>query len=97
MGLKTLIGFGPKIKNSVDRNPDGLLLHENLIYSLIPLHLGMRQYWRDFDSLEAWTRSTPHRDWWRRLPMHSKPIRRQYLGRLWPRAAGGSRPSRSDR
>src|SRR5262249_23089441 len=50
---------------SVDQKPDGLLLHENLIYSLIPLHLGMRQYWRDFDALEAWTRSTPHREWWR--------------------------------
>jgi hypothetical protein len=28
-------------------------------------HLGMRQYWRDFDALEAWARSTPHREWWR--------------------------------
>jgi Domain of unknown function (DUF4188) len=25
----------------------------------------MRQYWRDYDSLERWTRSAPHRDWWR--------------------------------
>lgn len=25
----------------------------------------MRQYWRDVDSLEAWTRSEPHRRWWR--------------------------------
>jgi hypothetical protein len=24
----------------------------------------MRQYWRDLDSLEAWTRSEPHRTWW---------------------------------
>jgi hypothetical protein len=24
----------------------------------------MRQVWRDFDSLEAWTRSQPHRKWW---------------------------------
>ncbi len=24
----------------------------------------MRQYWRDFDSLERWTRSEPHRNWW---------------------------------
>ena len=23
------------------------------------------RYWRDFDSLEQWARSTPHRDWWR--------------------------------
>ena len=25
----------------------------------------MRQYWRDFESLERWTRSEPHRDWWK--------------------------------
>src|ERR1700730_11167974 len=66
-GLKTLIGFGPRIKNSVDQRPDGLLLHENLIFSLFPLHLGMRQYWRDFDALEAWSRSTPHRNWWQKF------------------------------
>ena len=28
-GVKTLFGFGPQIKNSVDQKPDGLLLHEN--------------------------------------------------------------------
>jgi hypothetical protein len=33
--------------------------------SLMPLHIGMRQYWRGFDALEAWSRSTPHRQWWR--------------------------------
>jgi hypothetical protein len=64
-GLKTLFGLGPQIKNSVAQKPDGLLLHENFILSLIPLHLGMRQYWRDFDTLEAWSRSAPHRAWWR--------------------------------
>lgn len=63
-GLRTLFGLGPQIKNSVKQKPDGLLLHEDFIWSLIPLHLGMRQYWRDFDSLEAWSRSTPHREWW---------------------------------
>jgi hypothetical protein len=41
-GVKTLIGFGPKISNAVASKPDGLLLHENLLYSL--RHLGMRQY-----------------------------------------------------
>jgi Domain of unknown function (DUF4188) len=63
-GLKTLVGLGPRIKNSVQQKPDGLLLHENLIFSLFPLHIGMRQYWRDFDTLEAWSRSEPHRTWW---------------------------------
>lgn len=64
-GVKTLLGFGPKIRAAVNAKPDGLLLHENLVYSLFPPHLGMRQYWRDFDSLEAWTRELPHREWWR--------------------------------
>jgi hypothetical protein len=63
-GLKTLLGMGPKIKDSVDQKPDGLLLHENFIMSLFPLRLGMRQYWRDFEALEAWSRSPPHREWW---------------------------------
>jgi hypothetical protein len=63
-GVKTLIRFGPRIQHAVEHKPDGLLLHENLIFSLFPLHLGMRQYWRDFESLEAWARSLPHQDWW---------------------------------
>ena len=46
-GVKTLLGFGPKIEDSVAARPDGLLLHENIFYSLFPLHFGMRQYWRD--------------------------------------------------
>ena len=65
VGLKTLIGFGPKIERSHKAMPDGLLLHENFVFSLLPPHLGMRQYWRDFASLEAWTRSDPHREWWK--------------------------------
>jgi hypothetical protein len=64
-GLKTLLGFGPKISKSVAERPDGLLLHENFLLSLFPPHAGMRQYWRDFESLEAWARSQPHREWWR--------------------------------
>ncbi|MBV9744409.1 MAG: DUF4188 domain-containing protein [Acidobacteriia bacterium] len=61
-GIKTVLGFGPKINSAVAAKPDGLLLHENLFFSL--RHVGMRQYWRDFDSLEAWSRSEPHRIWW---------------------------------
>jgi len=66
-GLRTLLGFGPRIRNAVDAKPDGLLLHENLVMSLAPPHLGMRQYWRDFESLEAWAHSEPHRAWWRQF------------------------------
>jgi hypothetical protein len=64
-GLKTLLGFGPKISASAAARPDGLLRHENVIYSLFPMHIGMRQYWRDMDSLMTWTRSDPHRQWWK--------------------------------
>jgi hypothetical protein len=64
-GLKTLLGFGPKIADSVATHPDGLLSHENFVFSLFPAHVGMRQYWRDMDSLLAWTRSDPHRQWWK--------------------------------
>ena len=63
-GLKTLFGFGPKISASVEAQPDGLLLHETIIYSMFPPNVGMRQYWRDMDSLLAWSRSEPHREWW---------------------------------
>jgi hypothetical protein len=63
-GIKTLLGFGPKISSSVAAQPDGLLRHETIIYSLFPMHVGMRQYWRDANSLLEWTRSDPHRQWW---------------------------------
>ncbi|HVL70163.1 MAG TPA: DUF4188 domain-containing protein [Vicinamibacterales bacterium] len=66
-GLKTLFGFGPKIAGAVNQQPDGLLLHENLMFSLVPPHFGMRQYWRDFDALERWARSEPHRQWWQQF------------------------------
>jgi Domain of unknown function (DUF4188) len=64
-GIKKLLGLGPQIAKSVAAKPDGLLLHEDLIFSLFPPHLGMRQYWRDFESMERWTRSAPHRQWWK--------------------------------
>ncbi len=66
-GLKTVLGFGPQIASSVAARPDGLLLHENFVFSLFPPHAGMRQYWRDFESLEQWARSAPHQEWWRRF------------------------------
>jgi hypothetical protein len=64
-GLRTVMGFGPRISRSVDDQPDGLLLHEPLIYSVSPMHVGMRQYWRDMPSLLAYAKSEPHRDWWK--------------------------------
>lgn len=63
-GIGTLLQFGPKISAAVAAKPDGLLLHEPIFYSLFPPHAGMRQYWRDFESLETWARSLPHQEWW---------------------------------
>lgn len=71
-GLKTVLGFAPKITDAVGRKPDGLLLHETFLMSLFPLHFGMRQYWRDFEALESWSRSPPHRDWWHEFLRNSR-------------------------
>jgi len=70
-GIKTLLGFGLQIGRSVSARPEGLLLHEPIIYSLFPMHMGMRQYWRDTDSLLRWTRSEPHRQWWQQFLKNS--------------------------
>ena len=66
-GIKTILGLGPKISNSVAQKPEGLLLHEFMLFSMFPMHLGMRQYWRDFVSLETWARSEPHKLWWQKF------------------------------
>jgi hypothetical protein len=70
-GLKTLLGFGPKISGSVAAQPEGLLVHENFLFSMFPMHAGMRQYWRDMESLLSWTRSDPHRQWWKNFLRNS--------------------------
>lgn len=66
-GLRTLAKTGARIRQGVAAGPEGLLRHEFMLLSLVPPHLGMRQYWRDFDSLERWARSDPHRAWWSEL------------------------------
>jgi Domain of unknown function (DUF4188) len=66
-GMRTVAWFGPKIQRAVQPRPDGLLFHQLLVFGLLPLHVGIRQYWRDFDALERWVRSEPHRSWWREL------------------------------
>jgi len=63
-GLATIETLGPQIQAAVDEAPDGLLLHERLMFGEEPLHVGMRQYWRDLASLEAWSLELPHKDWW---------------------------------
>ena len=61
-GIKAMLGIGRKLERVKRDKPDGLLAHETIIYGLT--QIGMRQYWRDFDSMIAFTRSDPHRGWW---------------------------------
>jgi len=66
-GLKTLFGFGPQIGKSAADRPQGLLRHDFFVLSLFPTHVGIRQYWRDPETLLNWTRSEPHKSWWLRF------------------------------
>ena len=67
-GAQTMMQFGPGIAESVAAQPDGLLFHEDIAFTMDPLPSSVfRQYWRDFASLEAWTRTLPHREWWTRF------------------------------
>jgi hypothetical protein len=62
-GLRRLMGLGRGF-NAIKANPpDGLLRHDGMFWGW--MHIGMRQYWRDLASLEAFTKSAPHSGWWR--------------------------------
>lgn len=60
-----ILGLGCGIAGVARDKSDGLLAHESVFYGLT--HIGMRQYWRDLDCLERFTKSEPHRTWWRDL------------------------------
>ena len=61
-GLETLQRLGPQIQAAVEEQPDGLLLHENYV-SEEPLHVGMRQYWRDSTRSRPGARAAAQA-WW---------------------------------
>lgn len=64
-GLRTLFGIGPQVMRAAAERPDGLLhVENNIVASLFPMHVTMRWYWRDFESMERWSRSEQHRRWW---------------------------------
>lgn len=93
-GLKTIVGLGPQIQKAGDAKPEGLLHSEqNIIYRMFPFEIGMRWYWRDFESMEAWTRSPPHREWWKQYPISKRLRRHRLLARNVTACAVGSRPS----
>lgn len=67
-GLMTLIRTGPRIDRAGTVRPSGLLHYENnIIFGFFPLHVGMRWYWKDFESMETWARSETHRLWWQQF------------------------------
>jgi hypothetical protein len=61
-GFVAMLGIGKGLGMIRRDRPDGLLADEPILYGL--RHVGMRQYWRDLESLEAFTRSNPHKTWW---------------------------------
>jgi hypothetical protein len=61
--LPRMFRIGRGLRQVVAHKPDGLLAHEGLMFGLF--HVGFRQYWRDFDSMEAFTRAPQHAGWWR--------------------------------
>ncbi len=64
-GVFSIIKLGPQIQASVKEKPEGLLRHDDFFFGLFPLHVGMRQYWRDVGSMLAWTGTLPHNKWWK--------------------------------
>ena len=62
-GARSLLRIGRGLRSIRKDPPDGLLSHEDLWFGF--MHPGFRQYWRDFDSLEAFTRAAQHQAWWR--------------------------------
>jgi hypothetical protein len=62
-GIISMLGIGKGLRQVQGNPPDGLLSSEQFLFALN--HVGIRQYWRDMESLEAFTRSEPHSRWWR--------------------------------
>jgi hypothetical protein len=62
-GIKTLAVFFWKVGMVLRDPPEGLLKNETFLYS--GRQLGIRQYWSDFESLENWTRTGAHGEWWK--------------------------------
>jgi hypothetical protein len=64
-GLFALRRIGMGLNAVAQDKPRGLLAHDGIMFGLT--HVGIRQYWQDMETLEAFTRSEPHADWWRRI------------------------------
>ncbi|SAK97416.1 hypothetical protein AWB79_07464 [Caballeronia hypogeia] len=62
-GIAAALGIGKGLRQIEANPPAGLLSSDQVLFALN--HVGIRQYWRDLESLEAFTRSEPHSRWWR--------------------------------
>ncbi|WP_062110925.1 monooxygenase family protein [Aureimonas sp. AU40] len=62
-GVPALMRIGRGLRSLRDQPPEGLLWDQQFLYGWN--HVGIRQYWRDPDSLERFTRAAPHSLWWR--------------------------------
>jgi len=61
--LLSLGRIGRGLAEIASKAPDGLLHHQRLSRGW--RQPGFIQYWRDFESLERFTRTNPHAAWWR--------------------------------
>jgi hypothetical protein len=62
-GLFSALRIGRGLATIQRDAPEGLLAHDNFLWGWN--HVGIRQYWRDLESLERFTRSAPHSGWWK--------------------------------
>lgn len=63
-GMLRTLRLRQSIDAALQQRPDGLLRHELMLFGILPLHIGMRQYWRNFEVMETWAKTLPHLDWW---------------------------------
>jgi hypothetical protein len=62
-GLFSMLRIGRGLATIRRDPPEGLLGQDNFLWGWN--HVGIRQYWRDLESLERFTRSAPHAGWWK--------------------------------
>ena len=66
-GTGSVVKMRAQLNEIVKHPPDGMLAHESFWWSMFPLHVGFRQFWRDPDSLDRYAHTSEHRDWWPRF------------------------------
>lgn len=61
--LPAFIDIGKGLASISRTPPDGMLTSDQFMFGWN--HVGIRCYWRDLPSLEAFTRQAPHSVWWK--------------------------------